>query len=46
MDRLFILVVAVTALVAGYVIYDTAQEVGYEFDRQAQTAEVFSSVKK
>jgi heat shock protein HslJ len=40
MDKLFIAIVLLTALIAGYVVYDTAQDVGIEIDRQSQTASV------
>jgi heat shock protein HslJ len=38
MDKLFITIVLLTALIAGYIVYDTSKEVGTEMDKQAQTA--------
>jgi putative lipoprotein len=38
MDRLFITIVLLTALIAGYVVYDTSKDVGIEMDKQAQAA--------
>jgi heat shock protein HslJ len=40
MDKLFIAVIMLTALIAGYVIYDTSRDVGVQIDGQLQTASV------
>jgi heat shock protein HslJ len=38
MDRLFIAIVLITALIAGYVVYDTSKDVVIEMDKQSQAA--------
>mgnify|MGYP001559244649 CR=1 FL=1 len=38
MDKLFVSIVLITALIAGYIVYDTSKDVGIEMDRQMQTA--------